>query len=88
MQTHCSSKELDDLEHGLGGYDRMPRREVEVGSAGGDCPGELGELWEDFNKEDMSEMFRRAFLEKMALVDDGSRVKHKCAVCNEWIKVS
>ena len=26
VESHCSSKELDDLEHGLGGYERLPNR--------------------------------------------------------------
>ena len=26
VESHCSSKELDDLEHGLGGFDRMAKQ--------------------------------------------------------------
>lgn len=37
--------------------------------------GSLGELYSDFEKEDMSEMFRRAFLEKMALVESAKKLK-------------
>ncbi len=48
-----------------------------MGNAGEGIPGSLGELWEPFVKEDMSEMFRRAFLEKMALMDDGAKPQHK-----------
>ena len=60
---------------------------MELGTAAGACPGDLGDVWEPFEKEDMSEMFRRAFLEKMALAEGDNRAKHKCCVCNEWIKV-
>ncbi len=50
---------------------------MELGNAGDGFPSSLGDLWEPFEKEDMSDMFRRAFLEKMALVDDDARPKHK-----------
>jgi hypothetical protein len=73
VESHCSSKELDDLVHGLDGFDRMVKKDVEVGNAGAGLPGCLGDIYEEFDKEDMSEMFRRAFLEKMAMVDDGNR---------------
>ena len=85
VEAHCSSKELDDLEHGLDGFDNMAKRDVEVGNAGADLPGCLGDIYEVFEKEDMSDMFRRAFLEKMGMNDDDNRVKHKCHVCGERI---
>ena len=85
VESHKTSKELDDLFHDLDGYDRMPAREVEVGNLGANLPGDLGDLYEAFEKEDMSEMFRRAFLEKLALTDDAERAKHRCHVCSEWI---
>lgn len=43
----------------MDGFDRMPRRDVEAGNEGANLPGFLGDLHEDFDKEDMSEMFRR-----------------------------
>ena len=51
----------------------MPDRNIEVGNAGADTPGCLGILEEPFEKEDMSEMFRRAFLEQMDAGDDNNR---------------
>jgi len=41
--------------------------------------------WEVFEKEDMSDMFRRAMLEKMELVDDPP-AKYKCCVCSHLIQ--
>ena len=87
VEVHASSKELDDLEHGLDGYDRMPKRNVELGKAGGDCPTCIGDIYEPFPKEDFyEEMFRRAFLEKMALCETVQPTKYKCCVCGEWIE--
>jgi hypothetical protein len=86
VATHKSSKELDDLFHDLDGYDRFPKQNVEIGNEGGNLPGHLGDLYEEFDKEDMSEMFRRAFLEKMGLMDDGNRTKYRCHVCHDWIR--
>ena len=50
----------------------MPARNVELGNAAADVPGCLGDIYEPFEKEDMSEMFRRAFLEQM-VQDDNNR---------------
>lgn len=85
VKKHASSKELDDLVQGLDGYERMPSRNVEIGNAGADCPAGIGDIYEEFEKEDMSEMFRRALLEKMALVDDSRQKKYRCVVCSDWI---
>jgi len=85
VEKHITSKELDDLEHGLDGYARMPERNIEVGYAGQGIPGCLGILEEPFEKEDMSEMFRRAFLEKMA-VEPSDKPIYKCYVCREIVK--
>ena len=63
---------------------RMPERNFEVGNAGANIPGCLGYLEEPFEKEDMSEMFRRAFLEKMS-VDEPDRPNYKCFVCHQLI---
>ncbi len=63
---------------------RMPERNFEVGNAGANVPGCLGHLAEPFEKEDMSEMFRRAFLEKMS-VDEPDRPNYKCFVCSQLI---
>ena len=65
----------------------MAAKDVELGNAAEGLPGCLGDIYEPFEKEDMSEMFRRAFLEKMQLTDDFQRPKYKCYVCREWIKV-
>ena len=55
----------------------MPDRIIEVGNAGAGIPGCLGVLEEPFEKEDMSEMFRRAFLEKMN-VDEPDLPNYHC----------
>ena len=44
--------------------------EVEVGDGVGDLGAGIGEPFEMFEKEDMSDMFRRAMLEKMQLVGE------------------
>ena len=46
---------------------------MELGNAAADVPGCLGDIYEEFEKEDMSEMFRRAFLEQMDSGDDNNR---------------
>lgn len=43
-------------------------REVEVADGIGDLGAGIGEPFEMFEKEDMSDMFKRAMLEKMQLV--------------------
>ena len=62
----------------------MPDRDVEVGNAGAGIPGCLGILEEPFEKEDMSEMFRRAFLEKMS-IDEPDLPRYYCYVCSKLI---
>ena len=64
---------------------RMPDRNIEVGNAGADTPGCLGILEEPFEKEDMSEMFRRAFLEKMN-TDEPDKPIYHCCVCQKLIQ--
>merc|ERR1712183_551913 len=51
-------------------FSKMPSGEVEVADGVGDLGAGIGEPFEMFEKEDMSDMFRRAMLEKMQLVDD------------------
>ncbi len=85
-ERHATSKELDDLRHGLDGFDRMPRRRVEVGDRGRHVPASIGDLWQPFQKEDMSDMFKRAFLEKMCAQGESVRARHKCYVCREVIE--
>ena len=86
METHKTSKELDDLEQGLDGYGRMQARDVEIGNAAEGLPGCLGDIYEEFEKEDMSEMFRRAFLEQMGNIDEADRRIYNCHVCSKAIK--
>ena len=47
-------------------------REVEVADGVGDLGEGIGEPFEMFEKEDMSDMFKRAMLEKMGLVGESS----------------
>jgi uncharacterized CHY-type Zn-finger protein len=79
-----SSKELDDLVMG-DNFGKMERREVEVADGVGDLGAGIGEPFEMFEKEDMSDMFKRAMLEKMQLVDDPP-AKYKCLVCANMIQ--
>ena len=51
---------------------------MEVGDGVGDLGAGIGEPFEMFEKEDMSDMFRRAMLEKMQLVGKFCNV----VVCN------
>jgi len=85
METHKTSKELDDLVQNEG-YARMPDRNIEVGNAGAGIPGCLGILEEPFEKEDMSEMFRRAFLEGMNAPDEPDFPNYTCFVCGKIIR--
>ena len=62
-----------NLFKGLDGYEKMPSRNVELGNAAAGVPGCLGDIYEEFEKEDMSEMFRRAFLEQMDSGDANNR---------------
>ena len=62
-----SSKELDDLVT-KDMFGKMKNGEVEVADGVGDLGEGIGEPFEMFEKEDMSDMFRRAMLEKMQLV--------------------
>jgi len=79
-----SSKELDDLVMG-DNFGNMERREVEVADGVGDLGAGIGEPFEMFEKEDMSDMFKRAMLEKMQLVDEPP-AKYKCLVCSGMIQ--
>lgn len=79
-----SSKELDDLVMG-DNFGNMERREVEVADGVGDLGAGIGEPFEMFEKEDMSDMFKRAMLEKMQLVDEPP-AKYKCLVCSSMIQ--
>jgi len=78
-----SSKELDDLVT-KDMFNNMKNREVEVADGVGDLGEGIGEPFEMFEKEDMSDMFKRAMLEKMGLVDDPP-AKYKCCVCSKLI---
>ena len=49
-------------------FNKMKNGEVEVAEGVGDLGAGIGEPFEMFEKEDMSDMFRRAMLEKMQLV--------------------
>ena len=64
---------------------RMPDRIIEVGNAGAGIPGCLGMLEEPFEKEDMSGMFRTAFLEALENVDEPDLPRWTCFVCGKII---
>ena len=49
-------------------FTNMKNGEVEVADGVGDLGAGIGEPFEMFEKEDMSDMFKRAMLEKMQLV--------------------
>jgi len=80
----CSSKELDDLIM-VDSFNAMNNRDVEVADGVGDLGAGIGEPFEMFQKEDMSDMFRRAMLEKMQLVDDPPAL-YTCYVCSKMIQ--
>lgn len=82
--VHYSSKELDDL-HKHDAFNNMPSRDVEVAEGIGDLGAGIGEPYEPFDKEDMSDMFRRAMLEKMGLRDNDNRPRYNCYVCKHLI---
>jgi len=79
-----TSKELDDLVM-ADSFNSMNNRDVEVADGIGDLGAGIGEPFEMFEKEDMSDMFKRAMLEKMELVDDPP-AKYKCFVCSKMIQ--
>jgi len=84
VKSSVSTKELDDLVMNNIGSS-LRNRSVEVADGIGDLGLGIGEPFDMFEKEDMSDMFRRAMLEKMQLVDD-PRVPYKCYVCSNIIK--
>ena len=51
-------------------FNKMKNGEVEVADGVGDLGAGIGEPFEMFEKEDMSDMFKRAMLEKMQLVGE------------------
>merc|ERR1719312_926839 len=63
----------------------MKNRSLDVADGVGDLGAGIGEPFEMFEKEDMSDMFKRAMLEKMQLVDDPP-AKYKCCVCSKFIQ--
>ena len=105
-----SSKELDDLIVGDSFNSMATRwryscnvinsiREVEVADGIGDLGAGLFEDFEYFDKEDMSDMFKRAMLEKMQLMGrkysprllfphlaEDPPPKWQCLVCQSLIK--
>merc|ERR1711936_1038014 len=83
VTKHISSKELDDLAMD-NKLDHMGNGQVEVCDGVGDLGGGVEEPGEMFEKEDMSDMFRRAMLEQMELVDEPP-AKYQCLVCSSLI---
>jgi len=79
-----STKELDDLLM-VDSFNSMNNRDVEVGEGIGDLGSGIGEPFDMFEKEDMSDMFKRAMLEKMGLVDEPA-AKYNCFVCSQMIQ--
>ena len=55
-------------------------REVEVADGVGDLGEGIGEPFEMFEKEDMSDMFKRAMLEKMGLIGKCLFVSNKVII--------
>ena len=55
----------------------------QLGNSCAGLPGCLGDIYEEFEKEDMSEMFRRAFLEQMGNIDEPDRAMFDCHVCGD-----
>jgi len=79
-----SSKELDDLIL-VDSFNSMATREVEVADGIPDPGAGLPDPFEYFEKEDMSDMFKRAMLEKMQLVEEPP-AKYQCFVCASLIQ--
>merc|ERR1712183_887147 len=79
-----SSKELDDLIL-VDSFNSMATREVEVADGIPDPGAGLPDPFEYFEKEDMSDMFKRAMLEKMQLVEEPP-AKYECFVCASLIR--
>jgi len=47
---------------------------------------QINEPFEVFDKEDMSDMFRRAMFEKMNLIESHNLTKYTCSVCENIIQ--
>ena len=56
---------------------------LQIGNSCSGLPGCLGDIYTQFEKEDMSEMFRRAFLEQMGNIDEPDRAMFDCHVCGD-----
>jgi len=84
VSNTVNSKELDDLVT-VNIFTSMETRDEWVSFGFGDLMADKQEPWSTLDKEDMSEQFSRAMLEKMQLTDD-PRVKYKCYVCSKLIE--
>jgi len=82
VSSNLSSKELDDIDNEDFFY--LENRDIEIQQE--NQIQMLDEPFEQFFKEDMSDMFRRAMLEKMNLSDKDHRKKYICSVCNQYIQ--
>jgi len=82
VSNTVNTTELDDLV--MKSWASTPRNRVVEVSPGFENI-QMKNTFEEFDKEDMSDMFRRAMLEKMQLVEKISR-EYKCFVCSNLIK--
>jgi len=81
VTNNINSRELDSLVMNSWATN-LKNRKIEVSP--GFSEARTNTFWEVFEKEDMSDMFRRAMLEKMELVDE-PEVKYTCFVCSHLI---
>jgi len=81
VTNNINSRELDNLVMNSWATN-LKNRKIEVSQGFSEAITDT--FWEVFEKEDMSDMFRRAMLEKMELVDE-PEVKYTCFVCSHLI---
>jgi len=79
-----NSKELDDLNT-TSWFSQLECRRDWVAGGGADLLAGQPEPYQEFEKADMSDMFSRAMLEKMQLVDDPP-AQYSCYVCSLLIQ--
>jgi len=85
ISTSLSSKELDDL-YMNNFFENIPTRYLEIGDIFGNSNYVPNDLFNMFEKEDMSDMFKRAMYEKMSLTDGDKRKMYRCFLCENIIE--